>query len=91
MLTSCLTGRTAHVRIPSVPDTGREGQLRVDLIRSPSRRGMTASCAHRTARIDVERTYRIAAVDAQMGKKRTFAIQALIKTRPSNPASYLRR
>ena len=38
MLTSSLTGRTAHVRIPSVSDTKREGQLRVDMIRSPSRR-----------------------------------------------------
>ena len=37
MLTSCLTGRTAHVRIPSVPDTKREGQLRVDFTHSPSR------------------------------------------------------
>src|SRR6185369_5727009 len=37
-----------------------------------------------TSRVDVERTYRIAAVDAHMGKKRTFAIQAPIKTRPSN-------
>jgi hypothetical protein len=37
------------------------------------------------------RTNRIAAVDAHTGKKRTFAAQALIKTRPSNPASYLRR
>jgi hypothetical protein len=40
---------------------------------------------------DVLRTLRIAAVDACTGKKRTFATQALIKTRPSNPASYLRR
>jgi hypothetical protein len=30
MLTSSLTGRTAHVRIPSVSDTKQEGQLRVE-------------------------------------------------------------
>jgi hypothetical protein len=52
---------------------------------------MTAICAKGTAGVDLERTYRIATVDAHMGKKRTFAIQALIKTRPSNPASYLRQ
>jgi hypothetical protein len=39
----------------------------------------------------LKRTYRIAAVDAHMGKRRTFAIQAPIKTRPSNPASCSRR
>ena len=54
------------------------------------RPGMTADCAKPAAGVDVERTYRIAAVDAHMGKKRTFAVQAPIKTRTSNPDSYLR-
>jgi hypothetical protein len=46
MLTSSLTGRTAHVRIPSVSDTKREGQLRVDLTRPLFPRGMSGIFAH---------------------------------------------
>jgi hypothetical protein len=57
MLTSCLisTGRTAHVPIPSVPDTTREGQQRVETSRSPPRLAMTAICAKAKSRIDVNR------------------------------------
>jgi hypothetical protein len=48
------------VRIPSVPSTKREDRLRVELTSSPSRRRVAGVCAQRTARVDVDRTLRIA-------------------------------
>jgi hypothetical protein len=38
-------------------------RFRVDMIRSPSRPGTPAPCAHRTAGVDVSRTLRIAALE----------------------------
>jgi hypothetical protein len=62
------TGRTAHVRIPSVPSTKREGRLRVEFTRSPNRPATPAPCANETASIDVKHPLRIAASDASIGR-----------------------
>ena len=61
--------KIAFSRFPSVHSADLEGQRRVDLTRSPTRRRITGICAHRTAGVDVERTLWIAAVESTLGGK----------------------
>ena len=60
--------KTGFSRSTPVHRTNPEGQLRVDLTRSPHRLARTAICAHRTADVDVKRRLRIATVGCSRGK-----------------------
>jgi hypothetical protein len=57
--TDAFSRKIAFLKLSPVPRANLEGQQRVDLTRSPSRRRMTGICAKLTAGVDVKLSFAV--------------------------------